>query len=350
MLKQLADSLEHDIRSRGLLPGSRYRTGEEIARSRGTSVATANRALKLLAEQDIVVRNHRSGTFVGPALARKKTTDIHMVTILCPASERLLHTVKLEPLIEGLLINMPDVADVRIGYLPTQGDVEFVHDLLEPFKNEGRVAGVVAISCSNPVYRYLGESHYPFVVMGSLYPGQSYPSIDADERQGGCLLTQYLLDSGHRRLAMLSNSESCPGDHHFLDGVSEVLTEAELPHNALVLRMLGSESELVRGQVRELLNQEAPPTGIIVKMPRWVPDVISAIEEHGKRVPDDIDVVFRALVGGDSDETGCVHIRPRTSNRDVAQVVGQMLAQSRHCIPLEQNTVVVPYELCGAKE
>jgi DNA-binding transcriptional regulator YhcF (GntR family) len=348
MLEQLAKNLERDIRSRGLVPGSRYQTGEEIARSVGTSVATANRALKLLAERDIVVRNHRSGTFVGPALANnKRACEVRMVSIFCPASERLLRTVKLDPLIEALLSNMPDVADVRVGYVPPEGDVDFVRDLLEPYRNEGRVAGVVAISCSYPVYRYLDESRCPLVAMGTLHPGQSFPSLDTDERQGGYLLTRYLLECGHRRLAMLSNSESCPGDHKFHDGVSEAVTEAELPHNALVLRTPRPESEVVRGQVQELLALSDPPTGFIVKMPHWVPDVRSAIQEQGKRVPEDVEIVFKALVGSDPDETGCAHVRPRLSNREVGQQVGRMLAQSRQHLPLEQDSVVVPYEFYG---
>ena len=52
-------------------------------------------------------------------------------------------------------------------------------------------------------------------------------------------------------------------------------------------------------------------------MPRWVPDVVGAIKERGKRVPQDIDVVSRSQVGGDPNEIGCV-LRPKTSNREVA--------------------------------
>jgi GntR family transcriptional regulator of arabinose operon len=347
MLKQIADKLEQDIRGRGLLPGSRYQTGEEIARNLGTSVATANRALKLLAEQEIVVRNPRSGTFVGPALAQGKTSEIRMVTILCPISERKLHTVKFDPLMEGLLSNMPDVTDVRIGYVPSEGDVDYVRQLLEPSAIDGRVAGVVAISCSHSVYRFLGESRYPFVVMGSLYLGQSFPSICMDERQGGYLLTHHLLERGHRRLALLSNSESCPGDHYFHDGVSDALTEAELPHNALILRILGPETELVKGQVEELLRLQDPPTGFIVKVPQWIPGVMSVIKAHGKEASRSVDVVYRADICGGAGDANYVHIRPQSSNRVVAQLLGQMLAKSRQFEPMDSNSVVVPYELCS---
>lgn len=349
MLKQLVEKLERDIRGRGLLPGNRYQTGEEIARNLGTSVATANRALKLLAEQDIVVRNHRSGTFIGPAMARKKATDIRMVTILCPASERVSRTISLDPLIDGVLSSMPDVADVRVGYVPVEGDVDFVRELLEPSHSEGRVAGVVAISCSYPVYQYLDEADYPLVVMGSLYPGQSMPSIDSDERQCGYLLTKYLLDRGHRRLALLSPSESRPGEHHFHDGVSEALTEARLPHDSLLLRTPRPEAELLHAEVHELLAQSDPPTGFIVKIAHWVSFVTKAIQDKGLRVPKDIDVVSRSSIGGSQDEAGCV-LRPRASNREIAQLVGRMLAQSRQHIPLEQNAIVVPFEFCGTNE
>jgi LacI family transcriptional regulator len=349
MLKQLADKLERDIRGRGLLPGNKYQTGEEIARSLGTSVATANRALKLLAEQDIVVRSHRSGTFIGPALARRKTTDIRMVTILCPASERVSRTISLDPLIDGLLSNMPDVADVRVGYVPAEGDVDFVRDLLEPSQLEGRVAGVVAISCSYPVYQYLDEAKLPLVVMGSLYPGQSMPSIDSDEKQCGYLLTQYLLSRGHRRLALISASESRPGEHHFHDGVCDALTDAKMPPDALLSRTPRPERELLEAEVRELLAQSEPPTGFIVKIANWVPFVTHAIQIAGRRVPEDVDVVSRPSIGGSHDDVGCV-LRPRASNRDVALLVGRMLAQARQHVPLEQNSVVIPFEFCDDKD
>ena len=78
----LAERLERDIRRRGLAPGQKYLTGPESAQLLGTSVASANRALQRLAEQDIVVRRRKSGTFVGLALATSHHAKINTVCVL----------------------------------------------------------------------------------------------------------------------------------------------------------------------------------------------------------------------------------------------------------------------------
>jgi DNA-binding LacI/PurR family transcriptional regulator len=342
---QLAQLLEKDIRDRGLGLGHRYLTGEESARLWGTSVATANRALQILAEQDIVVRRRSSGTFVGPAAVRQDMAGIRTLSILTPASDKPHRSVVLDPLVEGLLASLTDVTDVRFSYVPSDRDVDFVRSLVEPMRSAGQLVAVVAVSCSYDVYRFLGEDRYPLVVMGSLYSGQTYPSVGTDERQAGYLLAHYLLERGHRRLAVLSHSEACPGDHHFHDGMSEALTEARVPHNALVLRAPGTKSEVLQHEVRELLAMPDRPTGFVVKLPRWVDDVAGHVRDYGLRVPQDIEITYRAVLGSGSEDTAYSHVRPSASNLEIATLVGRMLAQVRQGNPLEPSTVVIPYEL-----
>src|SRR5262245_14351414 len=125
-LLQLAKRLETDIRRRCLTPGHKYLTAEESAKMLGTSVATANRALRLLAEQEVVVRRRNSGTFVGPAVQGGAVEEVQTVSILAPARSKLDGPVRFDLIIQGVLSNLPDVADVRISYVPTENSVPFV--------------------------------------------------------------------------------------------------------------------------------------------------------------------------------------------------------------------------------
>ena len=184
----LAQRLETDIRQRCLTPGHKYLTAQESALLLGTSVGRANRALQILAERDVVVRRRNSGTFVGDALQGPAVDDVLTVSILEPARNGLEDGFRLDLIIKGVLASMSDVRDVRLSYVPAESGVPFVQGLLEPLRNAGRLAGVIASSCHRDVYRYLGENHYPLLVMGSLYPDQPYPSIDGDERSGGKML------------------------------------------------------------------------------------------------------------------------------------------------------------------
>lgn len=349
-LQDYAQRLHNDISLRRLAPGSRYLTAEESARLLGTSVATANRALRVLANQEIVVRRRNSGTFVGPAVLKTSFDAIHTVSILAPLAMRMDIAVRFDLLIQGVLASLPDVADVRVSYVPAEQSVEFVRSLLEPSRDAGNLAGVVAISCSRDVYRYLGENKFPLVVMGSLYADQPFPSIDTDERQAGRLLTDYLIERGHTRMALFSDSESCPGDNYFHDGVSESLTVARLPHNALVWRAPGPDPAVLQAQVDELLSSPQRPSGIVVRLPRWADDVAAIARAHKLRVPKDVEIVFKGFAVGEPGKSAFPHVCPSIPYREIAERVGQLLAQVRKQTPLEERTVVIPYRMQRSPE
>jgi DNA-binding LacI/PurR family transcriptional regulator len=345
-LLELADRLEKDMRRRGLVPGSRYFTGDESAEFLGTSVTTANRVLRILADKRVVVRRRNSGTFAGPALAAETCRPIRTLCILKPIADRAAGSLRVDLVVSGVLEHFHDVLDVRISYVPAEDSVEFVRRLLESANLLGELAGIVAISCPHDVYRFLGESGHPFVVMGSLYPDQAFPSVDSDERQAGTLLTKYLMDRGHRRLVVISNSESRHGDSLFHDGVSESLTAAKLPPSSLVLRTPGLNPDVLRAQVKEVLQMPNRPTGFIVKLPRWADDVAAAVKEQGLRVPEDVEIVFKGFAVGELGKSAFPHARPRLTYKEISSIAGEMLSRVRQRVQLDQRQVVVPYELC----
>lgn len=341
----MAHRLETDIRRRRLSPGSRYLTAEEGATLLGTSIATADRALRILADQEIVVRRRNSGTFVGPAMVPDGLADLRIVNILLPASERACRTIRLDPLIDGLLAHINDIADVRCSYVPAIGDLDFVRSVLEPCRNQ--IAGVVAVSCSYEVYQYLGENGFPFVVMGSLYPGQNFASIDTDEQQAGYLLAHHLMERGHRRLTLLSNSESRPGDRHFHDGVNQALTEGGLPPSALLLRSPGANPAMLTAQVKELLQMDDRPTGFIARLPHWADEVAKVVKTQGLKVPKNVEIVFsRGCNGIDAGNSSFPHVRSSLTLEEIGQRVGQMMAQCQKGDAKQSASVIVPCELC----
>lgn len=343
-LQDYAMRLQNDISQRRLVPGSRYLTAEETARLLGTSVATANRALRVLADQEIVVRRKNSGTFVGPAVASFQTDDVQTVSILAPAFARS-GAVRFDLLIQSVVARLPDVADIRVSYIPAERSVDFVRGLLEPLRDSGKLAGVVAVSCPREVYRYLGENNYPMVVLGSLYADQPYPSVDTDEHQAGRMLTEYLIERGHKRIALFSDSEGCPGDSKFHDGVSEALTAASFPHNALIWRAPGLDPGVLKAQVDELLAAKERPTSILVRLTRWADEIAELVRARGLRVPEDIEIVFKGFALGEPGRSAFPHVRPCIPYREMADLVGQLLAQVRERRPIENPTIVIPYEL-----
>src|SRR5689334_5138591 len=98
-LLDFAKRLETDIRRRCLTPGHKYLTAEESAKMLGTSVATANRALRLLADQEVVVRRRNSGTFVGPAVHHGAEQELQSVSVVAQANMRLEGALRVDLII-----------------------------------------------------------------------------------------------------------------------------------------------------------------------------------------------------------------------------------------------------------
>src|SRR5262245_22261573 len=104
---EFAERLESDIRRRRLVPGHKYLTAEESAELLGTSAATANRALRMLAERDVVVRRRNRGTFVGRAVQDDAVPKVQVLSILAPESIR--GAVRFDLVIDGITASFPEV-------------------------------------------------------------------------------------------------------------------------------------------------------------------------------------------------------------------------------------------------
>jgi DNA-binding LacI/PurR family transcriptional regulator len=283
---------------------------------------------------------------VGPHLDRASRQRIETVVILSHAEARLHRSQRVDLLLDGLQQEMPGV-NVHLAYIPQRGGIEFVRDSLAGIRQMGELVGVLAASCSREVYRLLADEQVPTVVFGSLYGDQQelLPSIDGDEHQAGRLMTQLLIERGHRRIVLLSDSEGRPGDSRFFDGVSEILTEAQLPHNALVVRFPGPDPEVVGQQVLEALSWADRPTAFAVRIPQWAATVARIAAERGLSVPGDLEIVYKTFVADDQ-PLPFPHVRPTLSYGEIASEIGRMLQSARQGRPMNRGPFVVPFQLC----
>lgn len=345
-LGMVARRLEGDIRARGLRPGDRYLTVAEAALMLAVSPATAHRAMDLLVERNLLVRHHGRGTFVGEGVGKSLPGRVRTVYLLTPEDQEGLNNTFLDAvLVHGIRSRFKGVS-VQFCYLPHQGTLDYLRELLDGVQRSGQLAGVVPRSCPREVYRYLSELRVPMVVLGSLYADQRHlPSVDLDYRQIGHLLTQHLVSRGHTNLALMMTGDGRPGDHAFYGGVSDVLAEAGLPHNALAIRIFPRDYDAFRAQVRELLEGPVRPTGIICGLESLAKVVADVGGSLGLSIPQDLDLVFTSQSTSASDQLPFVHTEPQRSFQEIAGLVADMLKAQAEGKKLEQERVVVEVQL-----
>ncbi len=348
-LEFLSEKLIDDIRRRGLSPGMRYLNTEEVSRMLGIRKAVANRALRHLADQEILVRRQRSGTLIGPRFEQPKNSAIQVLHVLLTKDHPLTTDWAMGLFTKGLLKGFSDV-NVQFSFVPGNEPIDFVRNLVETSQKSGQFAGVVAVSCRTEVYRFLAEARVPAIAYGTLYPMPSpLPSVDVDNRRSAKLLTRYLVDRGHRRMALLSVAQRRAGDNDFFDGISETLASTRLPHTALIHRQLPQDLDLFDATLLELLRLPEPPSALIVRASIIADRAYQLTCKRGFRVPEDLEIVLQ----DEGQTTGSFvfspfpRVLPSTPFEAIATMIGQRLkelGEGKH-LPPEHYRIPVTFHM-----
>lgn len=343
-ISQLSKRLEKDIQSRALRAGDRYLTAAEAAVMLGVSTSTADRAMKLLADSELLLRRQNQGTFVGPRAAVSRLSTVRTIHVILPG-EFGATPVRSDLIMKGIRDEFQSV-NVQFSFLTREETILHVRELIDSAKSNDRVAGIVPMSGPREAYRLLAASSVPCVVVGSPYLGDPpIASIDVDNHGAGRLLTEYLVKRGHRRIAVLTVSEGRPGDHDFFDGVAEALTAAKLPPAAMLVRSVPDDIKSCSAITRHTLELADRPTAFIARHEYVAERVVSAAVELGFKIPDDIEVVFEDFLATQAERPRHVCTRPKTPLEDTAALIGRMLKALSRGEPLEQQRVVVPVGL-----
>lgn len=345
-----ARRLEVDIRQKALTAGARYLTAAEAGQMLGVSTATAHRAMALLARQEMLIRRRNSGTFIGnsfPSAAKRRVRTLYAIL---PATARTRVNYPFDLLVQGACTHFQD-ANLQICFLPATDTLGYLGELIESARAAGETAGFIAISCPREVYRLLADTNLPMVIHGSAYLDQEdIPSVDVDNREAGRLLTEYLIQRGHRRMALLCVTDHLPGDNLFYDGTSEALTAARLPHNALIMRSLPSDQETFAVELQRLFQGDDPPTALIARTPALGLEAHAAVQNalnklSASHTQNQIDVVCYAHQPMPESVFPCAYVVPRTPFVEIVGQIAQMLDRQGQGLALETRRIVIPMDL-----
>jgi LacI family transcriptional regulator len=253
-------------------------TASDALRGRGR-IAPATRDRVLAAVEQLGYRAH-----VGARDMRRQRTEIVGVVV----------GDLFDPFCAELTAHIEQIASER-GYrvlLATAGadlkaETKAIASLMEH-----RVAAVILISFTgDQSVRDTVGAHTPVVCIG--YEGPHGVSIGIDDRRGGRLATEHLVQLGHRRIAYVSSS-GVPHktDRDRRDGYRNALRGAGIPPDRrLVLRLEAGPEQERYARMRELLSQPERPTAVFGVSDITALELMSCANGLGLRVPENLSVV-----------------------------------------------------------
>ena len=125
---RLAKVLEEDIRSRGLKIGDRYLTAHEAAEMLGVSRATAQRAMKVLGDSEMLLRRRSLGTFIGPGAVDSSNSKVRTVYVISPEEEH--NSVWASWMPRGIRRESGGT-NVNFGFVPKHDSIGYLKQLVQ---------------------------------------------------------------------------------------------------------------------------------------------------------------------------------------------------------------------------
>ncbi len=324
-------------------------TLEDIARLANVSKSTVSRALNnsplLNAETkeriQSIAREHR---FRLNATARNlRLRQSHTVAFVVPdyspeffSGEDLFGQELLSGVGKGLRTLGYDLLIVHID----PRDPAWARDYLD----SGRVDGFVLMTSNlkPSLIKSLVGMNAPFIGWGTPVPNLNYCSVSGDNISGGLLATQHLIDSGRQHIAFLGG----PGDsltvQHRFKGYENALQAAGRSVDPHLVAYSDYSYASGMAAMQQMMKQTPALDAVFVNSDLMAIGAIQVIQNHGKRVPEDI-----AVVGYDDLPIAVYNNLPLTTIRQNIPLAGKLLAQNliQYIQTGIVNNVTIPVEL-----
>lgn len=319
----------------------------DVAREAGVSMATVSRVVngnpnvKPSTRKKVMETIERLGyrpNAVARGLASKKTTTVGVVI---PDISN--------PFYAEVTRGVEDIAkmyhyNIVLGNSDQQKPKEL--DLVNTFL-EKQVDGLLFMGrLITPEHEQVFETaNVPVVLCATRDEKRRFPAVNINHRLAASEATHFLIEGGHRRVALIVGSLEEPqkGLAKF-EGYREALETADMPFDEELVRIGDYRYDSGYEAMKQLLELEDPPTAVFCASDEMAVGAIHAIEDKGLGVPDDIEVI-----GYDNVPLASM-MRPKLTTvaqpmYDLGAVAMRLLTKFMNHEPIEEQRVVLLHQL-----
>ena len=293
----LAERLGEDIVRRGLRPGDRYVTAAQAAQRLGVSRMSVDRAMNLLVQKRLLVRQRGRGTFVGPVARCRPATDATHVHLLVfgegePALNCPAHTV----ILAGLRRAIPS-AIVHTHMLPFPDALHYVQELVSSEPATNRSGWILSLS-PREVQEWFARRGVPAIVLGTAFPGVPLADIQSDQSEAGAELLRlaHRMDAGHYVFVNRQNWRQ--GDVAAMNGALRELGVLRLPPNRFEVCNIPSRADgsrrIIETVMRRCMDDEDGGKPVFLCRATGIARLALGVADRlGVGVPDDLGIVYQ---------------------------------------------------------
>jgi len=275
----------------------------DIAALANVSASTVSRALtdsKLISKatrEKIREIARSTGFSVNPLASSLRSKKSNVVSVLITLiHDRNQHVS--DPFMMTMLAHIADALTLS-GYDMLLSKVSVHEDgWIERLFSTRRPAAALLIgqSFEHASIERAAQAGLPVVAWGAKLPRQSYATVGTDNRQGGFLAAQHLIEQGYRNIAFLGDRRT-PEIAQRFEGFRRAHKRAGLPVQAGLLTASPFDGASAFAAARDLIARGMPIDAIVAGSDVIAMSAMRALISAGRAVPADV-----ALVGFDDIE------------------------------------------------
>lgn len=346
----LMEDLKEQILSGQIKPGDKIPSENTLAAEYGVSRQTVRKALAILENLGYVYAEHGRGTFCSELAGHiHSSRNIAVVTTYLSdyIFPRVIQGIDEVLTGEGYSIILKNTRNSRSREAKCleellQKDIEGM--IIEPSKSQ--------IYCSHTgLYQKLEEYQIPYVfIQGCFEQMNDKPAVLMDDCKGGYLITKYLLEQGHKHIIGVFKADDSQGQHRH-KGYVKALQEAGVPYEPDNVVWFYTEDRSMHPYERicQMASGGKEMDGVVCYNDQIALKVIHALQECGKKVPEDVSVTgydnsYMADAGG-IQLTTITH--PQEKLGEMAAELLLSLIQKKDINMEEQRVVIEPELVVG---
>lgn len=169
-------------------------------------------------------------------------------------------------------------------------------DLLEPVKYavENNLAGGIIFNLTKTQderVTYLHEQNIPFVTLGQTEMSMEHAYVDVDNYDIGYRAANHLFHLGRRKIKLLSSSQIYTYSWHKFYGVKRASMECGFKFNQENDIIFDTDVDNYREYAKKMMLSDNPPDGIICGSEISACGFIAGVQDAGKVIGTDIDII-----------------------------------------------------------
>ena len=345
----VAKQIEMDFIRKGLRPGDRYFSATEAGVMLGVSQATADRAMRILANENKLIRKPRGGTFIGPSV-EPSAHPVKVKAMYVFYAAGMEEALSFGVITKSIYDNFGEVG-IQLISIPKDGGYEYFCGIIDEAVEKSTMLGAICVCGTRDMYEYLNSNNVPSVIFGTLHCDQNYfTSIDRDPEQSAELLVKYLVGRGRQKILVLIKNVGRAGSDKLIDAIYDKASAAGLAPSDIKVRVCSGNIEETVARMTELFMQDDRPNGIIVDGEYLIDLAEKVCGRMNLSVPQDVEIVFE---GG-----AILNIKPKNFahtqvKKDKKVFIDESMEKLKAFIEgddLSQEHISLPVELIGPEE